>query len=56
MVSILNASHLLHKNMMEIQAADADILLGLCLIQSRRFLQAAEIFKKVAAFYARRAG
>ncbi len=36
-------------------AADVDILLGLCLMQSRRFLQAAEIFRKVAYVYYKRA-
>jgi hypothetical protein len=55
MVSILNASHFLKKHQQEMSAADSDILLGLCLISSRRFLQAAEIFKKVAIFYAQKA-
>jgi hypothetical protein len=41
---------------MEIAAADADILLGLCFMQSRRFLQAAEVFRKVAVIYSKKAG
>lgn len=48
MVYLLNASHIFKRNHQEICSADTDILLGLCLISSRRFLQAAEIFRKVA--------
>jgi hypothetical protein len=55
MVPLLNISHIFKKNNREVNQAEADILLGLSLLSSRRFIQAAEIFKKVAAFYAEKA-
>ncbi|CAD8171863.1 unnamed protein product [Paramecium pentaurelia] len=55
MVALLNISHIFKKNNREINQAEADILLGLSLLSSRRFVQAAEIFKKVANFYAEKA-
>ncbi|KAM3138942.1 hypothetical protein pb186bvf_008955 [Paramecium bursaria] len=53
MVSLLNISHIFKNSQKDDQ--QVDILLGLSLLSSRRYIQAAEIFRKVALDYATRA-
>lgn len=50
-IPLLNISELFSKNLKTEEAMETNILLGLALINARRFLQAAEVLRKAAAFF-----
>ena len=51
---LLNVSNILHKTDQLEDAIECEILLGLSLINARRFLQAAEILRRVSDYYVER--
>jgi hypothetical protein len=48
---LMNISHIMKKYSREDEAAETDVLLGLCLITARRFNQAVELLKKVSKLF-----
>ena len=51
---MLNIANALKKHNLHDDAVEAEILLGLSLINARRFLQATEIFRKISDFFVKK--
>lgn len=50
-MSLLNITNILKKSPRQEQAIESEIQFGLALINSRRFLQAAEILRKISNYF-----
>jgi len=50
-MSLLNITNILRKASRNDEAIESEILFGLALINARRFLQAAEILRKVSDYF-----